>query len=110
MKSEQIRAVLLKLQAYKDAIDEQVKIAKRKAMADGVWADPDWLRRAEHAARMAGRRIQKVQAELGIALKEERKPQQDSFERAFIKKAREILPRPLYEQILSETLTEVQVA
>jgi hypothetical protein len=108
MNSSEIRALLQKLQRDKDVIANQVTEAKRRAAADGVYSDIDWLNSAESAMRIKGRQIGKLQIELSNALKEEKAMacaiDKSTFEREFMRKAREILPRALYEQVIAETV------
>ena len=100
--SVEIRAEIVQLQIDKDAITEQVDFAKRNAAATKVYADPDWLRRAEHAAKAKGREIGRLQLELSAALKEERAAnptQEDGFAARFVSIAKAVLPDDLYEKI-----------
>lgn len=108
LKSEEIRLVLAKLQEDKDAVTAQLAEARRYNAATGDYRDADWYQRAENASRHIGRKIAKAQAELGAALREERGRQENSFEKLFVQVSRQVLPRPLYEQILQETLDAVK--
>jgi hypothetical protein len=113
--SEVIRAELAKLQSDKTDIDIQVKEAARYAASTGEYSDSDWFNRADVASKITGKKIRKLMDELSAALKEERKanaaanaidPNRLSFERTFMRMAREILPRVLYEEIMSSTIEE----
>lgn len=109
--SEQIRQKIKKLQANKDEIQRQVDEAKRRARAEGIYADAQWMTSAEHALRITGRKIGELQTMLGEARKAERKASDaegQRFERIFMIKSREILPRSLYEQIMSEATEALQ--
>src|SRR5574343_665710 len=107
LSSAEIRPMLERLQAEKDAIAAQVSAAKRTAAAEGVYANHEWLTSAENAMRHKGRQIGKLQSQLSDAIKREKQernanpaPAQLAFERLFMYGAREILPRSLYEQVM----------
>lgn len=59
---------LLKLKSQIDGrkmgIDSQIADAKSQVHTTGEYADPDWYRRAQHAAKRMGRQSQAVQIEL----------------------------------------------
>jgi len=111
--SDEIRAALERMQREKDFIADQVSSAKRKAAATRVYSNHEWLTSSEATLRSKGRGIQKLQTLLGAARRQEReerlKLDSASFERVFWLKAREILPRPLYEQVMSETSEAMRV-
>lgn len=105
--STEIRTELDKAQSDKDAVKSQIEDAASYAAETGEYSDSDWFLRAKNADRAIGRRIRKLMDELSASLKEERRAAGEvglSFERVFMVKAREILPRTLYEQIMLETV------
>lgn len=115
MKSDDIRNEIAILQEEKNKITQQIDDAKRIGAIDHVFADREWLSRAEFAARRKGIEIYKLQCKLGNVLKDERKEtrikyekQQPSFERIFIRKSRDILPKDVYEHIMSETMHDLE--
>lgn len=108
MTEQDIRREIAGLETDKSIIKRQVDDAKRASRADGVFSDRKWLTSAEHAGRIKGQQISRLQVELGRRLKESRAKaaagRSESFERQFMIRAREILPRALYEQVMSETI------
>ncbi len=109
MEVKEIRQQLAQLQAEKDQITTKIDEARRKAHATGVFADPKWLTSAEHARRLRGREIGKLQVALSEALRkgkaEVHSAQQQrvsQFERQFMAQARAILPPALYQQVLMQ--------
>jgi hypothetical protein len=103
MASQEIRAELDQLQRDKGIIQAQIDNAKRTAAAEKIYADRDWLQRKENAVRTIGRKIAKLQVELGSAVKAERRQEGESFERTFMAVAKEILPSGTYQEIMKQT-------
>lgn len=115
MTAAQIRDRIDALQAEKDAIDAQVAEAKRLAAAGEGFSDPVWLTNAELAAKHRGRKIGRLQATLGDVLRQERARQQAAsltqaspFERAFVQRAREMLPRNIYDQLVKAAQAAIE--
>ena len=115
MDSKEIRLKLNQLQAEKDAIESQIHEARRHAKVTGEYASNKWLTSAEHASRMRGREISKLQVSLSEAVRSEKalrsaeniaksKAESSSFEREFMLQARQTLPRQMYEQLILQTL------
>jgi hypothetical protein len=109
MTASQIRDRIDVLQREKDAIDAQVTEAKRLAAVGEGFSDPVWLTNAELAAKIRGRKIGRLQATLGDVLRQERARLHSAaldhpspFERAFVRLARELIPRDLYDQIVNQ--------
>jgi hypothetical protein len=109
--SKEIRQEIDQLKAEKDVIETKVSEVKRVAHMGGGFADPHWLANAENAAKRRGRKISLLQVDLGAAVKAEKavitamnikanNQRETTFEREFMKKAKELLPRALYEQVL----------
>lgn len=111
--SVEIRAEIDQLVIDKSTINEQIDFAKRNAAANKIYADPNWLRRAEHAAKAKGREIGRLQLELSATLKAERAANptpEDDFAARFVSIAKAVLPDDLYEKIRvasQETLQQV---
>lgn len=108
MTADEIRQLLDRLKRDKDEITKQLEDARSAAAVDGVFSDREWFTSAKHAERIKGRQIGEVQIALGVALKEQRatasEAQSVRFEREFMRQARAILPRVLYEEVLNETV------
>lgn len=98
MTAQELIDFRVRTQEEKDAIDEQVRMAKRRAAAEGIYGDGDWLARAEHAAKAKGRLIS------GIGAEHARRKQgrSDSLEARFMDAARRLLEPDLFHHILSE--------
>lgn len=112
-KAEALRDRLAQLQTQKDSITDQVNTAKRRAAAEGIYANANWLSRAEVASRIIGRQISETQRSLGEALAAERAEQARKweaerakelprFERAFLNAARRLLPEDSFRAICNE--------
>jgi len=117
MKSDEIREIIDRLQSDKDLITAQVDAARRHAKDTGQYSDSTWLTKAELAGKIKGRQIFKLQAALGVAAREEKAERSAAaiiannersvpFERAFMRRAKALLPEALYDQILMETSLE----
>ena len=89
------RDELLKLKSQIDGskmrIDSQLSDAKAKVHTTGQYADPDWYRRAQHAAKRMGRQSQTVQIELARqkSLQKERSRAEVPLSQYFLDVARE---------------------
>ena len=111
---EEIRKELEDTHLANDVIKLQLQEAKGYTAETGDYSDNDWFNRATFAAKSKGRKIQKLQAELGEALKAEKLERMKSsderskvFERAFIYNASKLLPTDLYQMVLQKTISEV---
>lgn len=101
-----VRREMEDLQVQLDSVVRQLDAAKAKAVSTGEYADDNWFARAKHAKRVIGRNIGRLQTELGEIRRSQKaasRKEAVTFERLFMYKAKEILPKETYELIFSET-------
>ena len=82
-------------------IKAQIAEAKGIAAETGDYSDSDWFHRANLALRFKGREHQALQLEFGKRRKEERRQRNDTFERAFIDAARDLLDADTYKMVMA---------
>ena len=103
MTPDLLRSEIARLTAVKADIEEQIAYAKRTARFKNEYADPDWLGRAELAAKLTGRDIRILMDELGSQNQAERQArqaqQQARFEASFISVAKMLLDEAIFNQI-----------
>lgn len=102
--SSVIREHIERVQHEKAVIRASIDKAKRTAAQSGEYSDRAWLISAERAERLKGFAIGSLQVELGRAVKAEKQRaasvDKETFERAFMRQARALLPEGLYTQII----------
>lgn len=99
-----VRRELQELQVQLDSVVQQLDAAKAKAASTGEYADDNWFTRAKHAKRVIGRNIGRLQTELGEIRRSQKaaaSKQSVSFERQFMYKAKELLPKATYDLIFT---------
>ncbi len=113
MTIDQLLAEKLVLDGENAAIKSQLEAAMARAIADGVYADPDWFSRARHAQRMYGRRSQEIQVQIARLRREDKaRNRQDSstatdrFRWAFMRLVRERLGDVEYRDICERATAE----
>lgn len=101
--SLEIRTRLDILQKQKLDIDAAIDKAKRKAKANGVYANRQEFNDMLQKSKSLGVRISRLQTELAVALKAERVAAASSFENTFVSKARELLREAEFHRIMDAT-------
>lgn len=100
MSPQELVDLRVRTQEEKDAISEQITIAKRMAAQEGVYEDGDWLIRAEHAAKAKGRLISAIGAEQS----RRKKNKSASVEQRFMDVARKLLSAEVFNNIMAEAI------
>jgi hypothetical protein len=85
-----------------DAIKSQIREAQNRVAVEHEYADRDWYRRANDAAKIKGRQGQLIQARLGILKQQEREARLSSLPRRFMDAAYELLDLETYQRINDE--------
>lgn len=103
---QQMRDTIMELENEKSDIDFQIASAKRRAMAEGKWADHTWLINAEYAGRKKGIQIRTLQHALGRKREEKKQLRLARIERYFISQAQAMLDVETYERIMQAAIAE----
>lgn len=104
-----IEAMSLKeLESRRDVVEEEIAAlraklenVRAKRHTTGVWADPDWYRRATARLRFTGLEHQRLLRRIAQVKADERKARHVSIEQAFVTAAREMLAPTDFETIMS---------
>ena len=112
--SQEIRKEIEETLLSLDIIKSQLQEAKAHCAETGKYSDSGWFRRATFAAKLQGKKIQKLNAELSQSLKSEKQERiklseerRKVFERQFFYNANALLPPDLYQLVLDKTLADV---
>lgn len=100
----------LKIEHDLDRVKTQIDAAKAGVKANGEYSDPNWFARAMAANRGLGRESQAIQTELSRRKKVHKgncKAEALSFERMFMRVAKQRLQPEVYDSIIEEVHEEV---
>ena len=104
--SQMERRELLDLKSDVDESMSLIKVqlleAKSMAASEGIYADPDWYKRASIALSARRRVSQNIQTELGERKTERNKSYTQSFEQHFIDAARDLLHKETLRTLFNE--------
>lgn len=102
--TSRIRDTMFHLECEKSDIEFQTDAAKRKARAEGQYADHEWLTKAEYAARKKGLQIRALQTALGRRRELEKEQSLHRLERLFIDQARRLLSEAEFGKIMDAAI------
>lgn len=82
-----------------DSIRGKIETAQAEFLITGIYADPDWYRRANGALRAMGRKANHIQTEQSIRNKKYKSERASSYERIFVNIAKQYLPAKVWQKI-----------
>ena len=83
-------------------IEVQLQDARSRQVTVGVYADPEWYRRATVALGFKRQQLNLLNREIGRRRREENARESSSFARRFMQAARRLLAEETYQMLIDE--------